>query len=234
LKLGENIRFGRKLHGLSQSELAKSLTVNANSVSNWERDASEPTLETLVKISKIFKVSVDDLLTKDLEREGFELGNAVQIETASLNRHNILVENGQFKNYCELNDTSDLIKVVIPGISGKARTFEIVNDSMVPVLNFGDFASCLPVLEIRDLDAGRVFVVVTKNSEMLIGYAQSFKEGVRVMPHNMVGHTWQMIPYQQVFEIWQVKIRLTKYFILPYLVGEIGGFQVNEEIKLSK
>jgi len=228
LNIGENIKFGRKLHGFSQSDLSNKLKVSSNSVSNWERGTAEPTLTALIKLSRLFKVLIDDLLTKDLEAEGFEVGSPFQLAIVTLNNHNVLVPAEDFKDYCGWNDAIELVQAVIPGIQGKALTFEVANDSMAPLLMWGDWAVCAPVEQAKGLEVGRIFVVVTQGSEVVFGYAQNFKEGVKVMPHNQAGHAWHMIPYDQVFEVWQVKMRLTKHFMLPYMVGDVGSSQANE------
>ena len=104
LNIGENIKFGRKLHGFSQSDLSNKLKVSSNSVSNWERGTAEPTLTALIKLSRLFKVLIDDLLTKDLEAEGFEVGSPFQLAIVTLNNHNVLVPAEDFKDYCGWND----------------------------------------------------------------------------------------------------------------------------------
>lgn len=47
---------------LSQRELAEILKTNNSSVCDWERERSQPDLETLVDIAKYFNVSTDYLL----------------------------------------------------------------------------------------------------------------------------------------------------------------------------
>ena len=62
--------------GMSQVELAKKLNVSKQSVSNWENDNIQPSIEMLLKISRIFSVSTDFLLGEDsrkfLEITGLE------------------------------------------------------------------------------------------------------------------------------------------------------------------
>jgi len=50
---------------MSQVELAKELNVTKQSVSNWENDNIQPSIEMLEKIAKAFSVSVDYLLGID-------------------------------------------------------------------------------------------------------------------------------------------------------------------------
>lgn len=63
--LHERIRELRMASGLSQVELAGKLGVSKQSVSNWENDNIQPSIEMLVKISRTFNVSTDYLLGED-------------------------------------------------------------------------------------------------------------------------------------------------------------------------
>ena len=60
--LSENIRNLRKMFNISQFDLASSLGVTKQCVSNWENDNILPSIEMLVKIAKFFNVSTDYLL----------------------------------------------------------------------------------------------------------------------------------------------------------------------------
>src|SRR6056297_389038 len=64
--LSENIRFLRKEAGLTQSELAERVGVNRPVIGAYEEGRAEPRIQTLKLMAHFFKVSVDDLLDKDL------------------------------------------------------------------------------------------------------------------------------------------------------------------------
>jgi transcriptional regulator with XRE-family HTH domain len=70
--LNERIKLLRIGRGLSQVDLAEKLGVSKQSVSNWENDNIQPSIEMLVKISHIFSVSTDYLLGED-SREFIEI-----------------------------------------------------------------------------------------------------------------------------------------------------------------
>ncbi|MBQ8497786.1 MAG: helix-turn-helix transcriptional regulator [Clostridia bacterium] len=63
--LGERIHELRLGCGWNQVDLAKRLNVAKQTVSNWENDNIQPSIEMLIKISKIFCVSTDYLLGID-------------------------------------------------------------------------------------------------------------------------------------------------------------------------
>ncbi len=63
--LNQRIRILRQARGLSQVELAKILGVTKQSVSNWENDNIQPSIEMLKRIAQTFAVSTDYLLGID-------------------------------------------------------------------------------------------------------------------------------------------------------------------------
>lgn len=60
--LSENIKKLRMANALSQVEMAKRLGVTKQCVSNWENDNVQPSIDMLVKIAYLFKVTTDFLL----------------------------------------------------------------------------------------------------------------------------------------------------------------------------
>ena len=62
-QIGTNIALQRKNAGLTQVGLAEKLNYSDKAVSKWERGDSMPDILTLVQLSELFEVSVDDLLS---------------------------------------------------------------------------------------------------------------------------------------------------------------------------
>ncbi len=60
--LNKRIRELRKARNISQVELAKALDVTKQSVSNWENNNIQPSIDMLVRIAGFFSVSTDYLL----------------------------------------------------------------------------------------------------------------------------------------------------------------------------
>ena len=63
--LGQRINELRRACGWNQVELAARLNVTKQTMSNWENDNIQPSIEMLVRISKIFGVTTDYLLGLD-------------------------------------------------------------------------------------------------------------------------------------------------------------------------
>lgn len=60
--LSDNIRKRRRALGLSQTELASRLGVSVQAISKWERGLCLPEISTLYELSRIFSVTVDELI----------------------------------------------------------------------------------------------------------------------------------------------------------------------------
>lgn len=63
MRLGETIYRLRTEKGMSQGDLAEALSVSRQSVSKWETDGSTPDLEKLIKLSQLFGITLDELVT---------------------------------------------------------------------------------------------------------------------------------------------------------------------------
>ncbi len=80
--LGEKIYKLRTEKKLSQGDLADALEVSRQSISKWETNSSVPELDKLVKLSEIFDLSLDELVTgKEKEKPKEEtVTSAPQVE----------------------------------------------------------------------------------------------------------------------------------------------------------
>jgi len=65
MQYGDKIRELRRKSNLTQSQLAKKLGVSTGAVGLWEVNKREPDSNILLKLSKVFNVSVDYLLDNE-------------------------------------------------------------------------------------------------------------------------------------------------------------------------
>ena len=59
----------RKEHHLSQEELAEKIGISRQAVSKWERAESSPDTDNLIRLSKLYHISIDELLRTSDEEE---------------------------------------------------------------------------------------------------------------------------------------------------------------------
>lgn len=62
MTIGENIQYHRKRLGLSQEELGQRMHLSRQMISLWEKNQTVPTVDNLLLLREIFRVSVDELL----------------------------------------------------------------------------------------------------------------------------------------------------------------------------
>ena len=107
--LAENIRLLRKQKSWSQEELATKVGLNRGNIASYEKGMAEPKICNLLKISKLFGVSIIDLTKRDLR------GNA-----EAENKIAIVVDNSMMNQaVAELG-----------GLSGQVEELQTVVDSI--------------------------------------------------------------------------------------------------------
>ncbi len=79
--LGEKIYDYRKKNGMSQEVLAEKLDVARQTVSNWETGETSPNPEQLKLLSKLFNVSIDELLDNKDFIKSDNIGKTENAET---------------------------------------------------------------------------------------------------------------------------------------------------------
>lgn len=63
--LSEQIKHGRRQLGMSQTDLAEAIWVSRNTISNWESGATTPDIQSLVLMSALFGVTLDQMVKGD-------------------------------------------------------------------------------------------------------------------------------------------------------------------------
>lgn len=82
MELGSHIKGHRARLSMSQEQLAEAIFVSRQTISNWETDRTYPDVHSLLLLSDLFGVSVDDLIKGDVEEMKAVLTN----EAKRLNR----------------------------------------------------------------------------------------------------------------------------------------------------
>ena len=67
MEIGNKIQELRKKKGISQEELAEKIGVARQTISKWELGETSPDLKQAKELSKIFKISLDELTNNDIK-----------------------------------------------------------------------------------------------------------------------------------------------------------------------
>ena len=84
MELNEQIKKYRTEMNLSQEELAEKIYVTRQSVSNWENGKTYPDIHSLLLLSSLFSISLDQLVKGDIEIMKEEIKKE---EIAKMNRY---------------------------------------------------------------------------------------------------------------------------------------------------
>lgn len=65
MEIGKKLKAARQGSGLTQEQVAECLYVSRQTISNWENEKSYPDIVSVVRLSDLYSISLDDLLKGD-------------------------------------------------------------------------------------------------------------------------------------------------------------------------
>ena len=88
MELGNHIKHYRNEKCLSQDELAERVYVTRQTISNWENNKNYPDINSIVLLSEVFEISIDNLIKGDLEQMKKEINSE---EVKKLNFYSLMM-----------------------------------------------------------------------------------------------------------------------------------------------
>lgn len=67
MEIGKKLKEARAHSGLTQENAAEKINVSRQTISNWENEKSYPDIISVIKLSDLYSISLDDLLKGDKE-----------------------------------------------------------------------------------------------------------------------------------------------------------------------
>ena len=184
--LATNLKFLRKKSGKTQDALSSAVNIGRTTIANYEAGISEPNLDTLIIFSKFFGISVDDMLSKNLEdllkatekdvmlRAAFPksspaeaYSNIPRIITVDNSGNDNIVyvpvkaRAGYLSGYGDAEFMETLPTFRLPGLNNATyRMFEVDGPSMAPNVLHGDRIIGEWIDQLDKIRDNRVYVVV--------------------------------------------------------------------------
>lgn len=240
-----NLKYLRKQKGWTQQEFADRLNIKRSLLGAYEEERAEPRTEVLEQVSDMFRVSIDDLLRRDLtsQKESF-LERRRQQKLGSTNRQNVVfvpvkAAAGYLAGFNDDEFIEELNTFTLPMLgAGSYRAFEIAGDSMLPTPS-GSVVVCHKVEGWEDIRNNEAYVVVT-NREGIV-YKRVLKSNRSKSKVTLVSDNPQYDPYpvsmEEVLEIWQADAVIQKMgqqhrMSVNHLAGMVN--QLQEQVSLLK
>lgn len=67
MNIGDKIKNAREENNLTQTQASESLMVSRQTISNWENGKSLPDILSVIRMSELYQISLDELLKGDKE-----------------------------------------------------------------------------------------------------------------------------------------------------------------------
>lgn len=67
MEIGKKLKDARISSGLTQESVAEKINVSRQTISNWENEKSYPDIVSVIELSSLYSISLDDLLKGDLK-----------------------------------------------------------------------------------------------------------------------------------------------------------------------
>jgi len=216
---GQNLKYLRKLRGWTQDEFANKLGIKRSLIGAYEEERADPRLEVLEIISDMFKVTLDELLRKDLSvSQGSNyLAKRRQLKMMSADRniiHFVPVKAaaGYLAGYADSEFIDELNTFTLPMLTGgNYRAFEIIGDSMMPTPS-GSIIVGEKVENLDDAKSNLAYIVVSKNEGIVykrVVKSKSIKNKITLVSDNPAYQPYQVNPHD-IMEMWQAQAIINK------------------------
>ena len=216
---GKNLRYLRKLRGWTQEEFANKLKIKRSLIGAYEEERAEPRLDVLENLCSIFKLSLDELLLKDISAAksgGNYLEKRRQMKMAAeaqvIQFVPVKAAAGYLAGYADPEFIDELNTFTLPMLApGNYRAFEIVGDSMLPTPS-GSVIVGERVEDVENLKANNTYIVISKSEGIV--YKRVMKNNRLKNKITLVSDNPQYSPYNvstdEVIELWKAQMVITK------------------------
>jgi transcriptional regulator with XRE-family HTH domain len=213
----QNLKYLRKLRGWTQEEFAQKLRIKRSLLGAYEEERAEPRIDVLEVVCDIFKLTLDDILRKDLsdsksnyiaKRRAMKLASGrsdipfVPVKAAA----------GYLAGFADPEFVDELNTFTLPMLTGgNYRAFEIIGDSMLPTPS-GSVIVGEKVDSVEEVKNNTACIVVSRNEGIVYKRVQKngrVKNKLTLVSDNPVYHPYT-VNAEDVLEMWQAQMVISK------------------------
>ena len=228
--VSQNLKYLRKRSGITQEQMAQKIGIKRSLLGAYEEGRADPRLNNLIRISDIFGISVDKLISEDLTKnspleaiptdKSEKQTKILAITMDSKDRENIeLVPQkasaGYLNGYADPEYLEELPKFRLPVLPSNAtyRAFELSGDSMLPLAP-GTIVIGKYLESINEIVNGRTYVVISEKEGVVYKRVFNYVEenGKLYLVSDNDQYTPYEIPANDVLEIWEAKAYISLTF----------------------
>lgn len=213
----QNMKYLRKLRGWTQEEFAQKLGIKRSLLGAYEEERADPRIDVLEIVCNMFKLTLDDVLRKDLSNnKGNYLARRRAMKMASDRPEIAFVPlkaaAGYLNGYGDPEFIDELNTFTLPMLTGgNYRAFEIIGDSMLPTPS-GSVIVGEKVDDLESLKNNTACILVSKNEGIV--YKRVQKNGRQKNKLTLISDNPTYHPYtvnaEEVVEMWQAQMVISK------------------------
>ncbi|MEI9942881.1 MAG: XRE family transcriptional regulator [Chitinophagaceae bacterium] len=213
----QNLKYLRKLRGWTQEEFAQKLRIKRSLLGAYEEERAEPRIDVLEVVCDIFKLTLDEILRKDLsETKSSYMARRRAMKLAS-GRSDIpfvpvKAAAGYLAGYADPEFVDELNTFTLPMLAGgNYRAFEIIGDSMLPTPS-GSVIVGAKVDNLEEVKNNTACIVVSRHEGIVYKRVQKngrAKNKLTLVSDNPVYHPYT-VNSEDVLEMWQAQMVLSK------------------------
>ncbi|PWT77204.1 MAG: XRE family transcriptional regulator [Bacteroidetes bacterium] len=215
---GQNLKYLRKLRGWTQEEFAAKLKIKRSLLGAYEEERAEPRIEVLETAGDIFKLTMDELLLKNLNESkssGYIARRRAQKLAAATNDIQLVpvkAAAGYLAGYADPEFLDELNTFTLPMLApGNYRAFEIVGDSMLPTPS-GSVIVGEKIESMNDVKSNQTYIVVSRNEGIV--YKRVLKNNKLKNKLTLMSDNTAYQPYnvneEDVIELWKAQMVMSK------------------------
>lgn len=213
----QNLRYLRKLRGWTQEEFATKLSIKRSLLGAYEEERAEPRIDVLEQVGDMFKLTLDDLLRKDLsEQKGTYLSKRRALKLAGTRTEipfvPVKAAAGYLAGYADPEFIDELNTFTLPMLSGgNYRAFEIIGDSMLPTPS-GSVIVGEKVNDLEEVGNNTPCIVISRNEGIVYKRVQKngrVRNKLTLISDNPAFHPYT-VNTEEVIEMWQAQMVISR------------------------
>jgi transcriptional regulator with XRE-family HTH domain len=213
----KNLKYLRKLRGWTQDEFSQKLHIKRSLLGAYEEERAEPRIDVLEVVCDMFKLTLDDILRKDLsdnktnylaKRRAMKMVSGrpdipfVPVKAAA----------GYLAGFADPEFVDELNTFTLPMLSGgNYRAFEIIGDSMLPTPS-GSVIVGEKVDNIEEVKNNVACIVVSRNEGVVYKRVQKStrqKNKLTLISDNPSFHPYT-VNADEILEMWQAQMVISR------------------------
>lgn len=227
--LSENLRLLRGQKKFSQQRLAEELIITRVRLAAYEDARTEPPIDILKRIANYFHISIDVLISVQLNKTSLEklseLGDnriLLPITVDKDGKDNVEVvpikaKAGYLTGFADPEYIEGLQQMRIPFLGpGKHRAFPISGDSMPP-LTEGTFIIGRFVERLKEIKDGKTYIIISRDQGIVYKrvYRKSEKSDVLTLHSDNKQYRAYDIKPKDILEVWSYTASFSTKETLP-------------------